>query len=513
MIYTLDAGDGGLASDLDGMDASDKLWTGGANVRFENGYLKPFEGHSALYDPPSVVPYGIFPLRTVSQNLWAYMGLAKAYAVNNAGTHSDITRAAGDYTATANTKWTGGALTSYLIFNNVNDAPQSWNGDTSSDAILLANWTSTTRCAAIRPLRNYLVAVNITKNGTPYPVLVKWSHAADPGALPTSWDETDPTKDAGEQDLSDCNGALVDVMPLGDLGIIYASDSYHSMQYIGGTYIWRFQKLFGGVGALSQNCAIEYPGGHCVLTSGDVITHSGGAPQSIINARMRSNLFGAIDSTNYGRSFVAHNELRSEIWVCIPETGMAACTKAYVWNYAQNSWSIRDLPNATAANLGPVVSAAASTWETAEGTWADDTGTWTEANISSIKRRLVLTTTGTKLYLIDDGTTYDGSAPTMYVERTGLDLGDPSAIKFVKSVRPHIDAAQGTVVNVRMGGSMTADGQVAWSDPIPYTVGSSIGAYGRVSGRFIGVKMESVAGASWRCRKLGIEYVASGQRG
>jgi len=101
----------------------------------------------------------------------------------------------------------------------------------------------------------------------------------------------------------------------------------------------------------------------------------------------------------------------------------------------------------------------------------------------------------------------------MYVERTGLDLGDPTAIKFVKSVRAHIDAAQGTVVNIRMGGSMTADGQVAWSDPIPYTVGSSIGAYGRVSGRFIGVKMESVAGASWRCRKLGIEYVASGQRG
>jgi len=512
MIYTLDAGDGGLASDLDGMDAADKLWTAGANVRFENGYLKPFEGHSALYDPPTVKPYGLFPLRTSASNLWAYMGLAKAYAVNNAGTHSNITRAAGDYTATADTKWTGGALTGFLIFNNVNDVPQSWIGDTSTAAANLANWTSTWRCAAIRPLRNYLVAVNITKTSTNYPVMVKLSHAADHGALPTSWVEADATKDAGEQDIGDTNGSLIDVVPLGDLGIIYATDSYHAMQYIGGTYIWRFTKISGDAGAISQNCAIQYPGGHAVLTSGDVISHSGGAPQSIINARMRSNLFGAMDTTNFRRSFVAHNELRSEVWFCIPETGQTACTKAYVWNYAQNSWAIRDLPNATAGNIGPVVVSIADTWADADGTWGDDTGTWEEASLSSVKRKLVLSSADTKLYLVDDGITYAGSTPAMYVERTGLDLGDPTRIKLVKSIRPHIDAPEGTVVNVRIGGALKADGSVSWSNQIPYTVGTSIAAYGLLSGRFIGVKLESTAGASWRVRRIGIEYEMTGQQ-
>jgi hypothetical protein len=440
------------------------------------------------------------------------MGLAKAYAVNNAGTHFDITRAAGDYTATADTKWTGGALTSYLVFNNVNDAPQSWNGDTGTDAILLANWTSTTRCAAIRPLRNYLVAVNITKNGTPYPVMVKWSHAADPGALPTSWDETDATKDAGEQDISDSNGVLVDLVQLGDLGIIYATDSYHSMQYVGGTYVWRFTKLSGNAGAISQNCAVEYPGGHLVLTSGDVITHSGGQPTSVINARMRSNLFGSIDTTNYRRSFVVHNELRSEVWVCIPESTQAACTKAYVWNYAQNSWGIRDLPNATFGNTGPVVATTAGTWADAEGTWEDDTGTWSGSTLAEIKRRLVLASADTKLFIADDGQSYAGSTPEMYVERTGLSLGAHDRIKLVKSVRPRIDAAVDTVVNVKIGGSLYADGAVTWSDALPYTVGSSIAAYGMVSGRYIGVKLESTAGASWRCRSMDIDFEVTGRR-
>jgi hypothetical protein len=512
MIYTLEAGDGGLAADIDGMDAADKLWSTGSNVRFENGYFMPFDGHSAVYDPPTVKPYGVFPLRTASANLWMYAGLAKAYAVNNAGTHFNITRTTPDYTATADTKWTGGALTSYLIFNNQNDVPQSWNGDTGTLAANMANWTSTHRCAAIRPLRNYLVAVNITKNSVSYPAMVKWSHAADPGALPTSWDETDATKDAGEQDIGDSNGTLVDLVPLGDLGIIYATDSYHAMQYIGGTYVWRFTKLYGSAGAVSQNCVAAYPGGHVVMTSGDIITHSGGLPTSIINARMRDNLFGSIDSANYGRSFVVHNELRSEVWVCIPEAGQAACTKAYIWSYAQNSWSIRDLPNATAANVAPIITAGTSTWGDADGTWEDDTGTWDVANLANIKRKLMIASADTKLYMMDDGQTYAGTSTPMYVERTGLSLGDSNRIKLVKSLLPKIDAPAGTTLNLKIGSALTADGAVTWTNPLPYVVGTDIAAYGMISGRYIGVKFEDTVGSPWRCRSTDIEFEWAGKR-
>jgi hypothetical protein len=511
VIYTLEAGDGGIASDLDGMDAAEKLWTNGENIRFENGYFQPFDGHYRLYDPPSVTPYGVFPLRTTSANLWVYTGLAKAYAVSTAGTHYDITRATGgDYTATAATKWTGGALTSFLIFNNENDVPQSWNGNTASDAVNLANWNSTWRCKSIRPLRNYLVAVNITKSSTNYPMMVKWSHAADPGTLPTSWDETDAAKNAGEQDIGDANGYLVDVVPYGDLGIIYSTGAYHSMQYIGGTFIWRFTRLSGDVGAISQNCAVQYPGGHVVLAAGDVFAHSGGQPTSIINRRMRRHLFNAMDGTNYQRSFVAHDEARAEVWVCIPEATESVCTRAYVWNYAQDSWTIRDLPNCVAGNSGPVVTSLSSSWADGTGTWDSAAGPWDGDSVEANRRRLVMASTSSRLYLMDAGDDYDGSTPSAYVERTGLSLGDPSRIKIVKSVRPRIDASIGTVVNIKIGGAMTADGSVAWSAAMPYTVGTSLAAYGFATGKYIGVKFESTAGAVWRCRSLDIEYVFAG---
>lgn len=512
MIYTLDAGDGGWAPDIDGMDAADKIWTSASNARFNNGYLQPFEGDAKIYDPPSVVPYGVFPVRTSSADLWAYMSLTKAYAVSNAGTHYNITRAAGDYTATADTKWTGGALTGFLIFNNANDVPQSWNGDTGTAAANLANWNSNWKCKAIRPLRNFLVALNITKTSTTYPVMVKWSHAADPGTLPSSWDEADATKFAGEQDIGDADGVLVDLVPLSDLGVIYSTNSYHAMQYIGGTYVWRFTKLSGQAGALSQNCVVRYPGGHLVLTQGDVVIHNGGEPTSIVESRIKRNLFNSLDTTNYARSFVVHNHGRSEVWICIPESGQSSCTKAYVWNYAQNSWGVRDLTTATCGNDGPLAVSQAATWADLTGTWDTFTWTWDRGTIDPSKRRLVLGSVGTKLYVVDSATSYDGSNPPMYVERTGLSLGRPDRVKLIKAIYPRVDAAQGMTLNVRIGGSLTADGPYTWTASTPYTVGTSLAVYGLVSGRYIGVKLESTAGSQWRCRSLDIEYEITGEK-
>jgi hypothetical protein len=442
-----------------------------------------------------------------------YCGLAKIYTVSASGTHTDITRATGgDYTATADTKWTGGELSGIMVVNNVNDVPQYWNGNTGTDMAALTGWTSTWRCRALRPLRNHLVAVNITKTSTNYPNMVKWSHAADPGAVPSSWDEADATKDAGEQDLADANGFLVDMVPLGDLGILYTTGSYHAMQYIGGTYIWRFTRLSEFAGALSQNCAVQYPGGHVVLTAGDIITHSGGAPTSIVNARIRSNLFSSIDTTNYGRSFVAHNEIRSEVWVCIPTAGATSCTRAYVWNYAQNSWGIRDLPNVPHANLGPIQSSTGTAWSDEVGTWAAATGSWDAIGLDSSKRRLMMASTDGRLFLADSGSTYDGTSTSMYVEKTDMSLGDSTVSKFVQSVRPKVDGVIGETLSVRVGATDYADGTITWSDPVTYTVGSTRAADFRVSGKFIGVKIEDTVGSPWRCRSMDIEYELDGKR-
>ena len=59
---------------------------------------------------------------------------------------------------------------------------------------------------------------------TTYPSRVFWSQPAEPDALPSTFDATDDTADAGWVDLADTAGDVVDCLPLGDVNIIYKED-------------------------------------------------------------------------------------------------------------------------------------------------------------------------------------------------------------------------------------------------------------------------------------------------
>ena len=61
--------------------------------------------------------------------------------------------------------------------------------------------------------------------------MVKWSHQADPGTVPASWDETDPALDAGEKTLSDSPGDNITGMQLGEDFIVYKYETCHVMRY------------------------------------------------------------------------------------------------------------------------------------------------------------------------------------------------------------------------------------------------------------------------------------------
>ena len=161
-----------------------------------------FTGHSPVFDLPSVAPYWAMAVPIQSEVFWLYMGLAKGYTVQQSGTHSDITRAAGDYTGAATDKWNGGVLGGIPVITNGVDAPQSWSPVSASQQLIdLPNWPANTSCRIIRPFKNFLVAFNITLSSTVSPYKIKWSNPADPGSVPSSWDHPDATKDPVYRDV------------------------------------------------------------------------------------------------------------------------------------------------------------------------------------------------------------------------------------------------------------------------------------------------------------------------
>lgn len=469
------------------------------NIRMRDGSAERIAGETEVFTTPSVIPYHVSLYNTATAQFVVHAGIAAVY-VDNGAAQTDITGTAP--TGSPDDTWTGGVLNGVLIMNNHIDRPQYWGGDTGTNLAVIPDWDATWRAYSVRPFKNYLIALNITKNTTFYPNMVKWSSAADPGAVPASWDITDPAVDAGETDLSETPGTIVDGLAMNDTFIIYKTDSMYAMNYIGGQFIFSFRKLVGEVGALARGCVCNIPSGHLVLTVGDVVVHNGNGPQSILTGKLRRWLFDSIDETYASRSFVVSNPALNEAWICFPETGSDVCTKALMWNWVDNTFSYRDLDSVTCGTSGQYEYTSLASWDSDADAWSTDDSSWNASDIPATESRFLLGNNAPKLLGVDIGTDFDGVAFNAKVERTGLTFDAPDMVKLVRAVFPRIDGTTGGVVYIQVGGAMDVEGSVTWSDPVTYTIGSTYRADVFMTGRFISYRIYSTANLSWRVKSI-----------
>ena len=497
----------GVIADVQPQELPDSGLSDALNIRFRDGSAERIAGDAAALATPSVTPYHIQLFSTADTKYIVHAGLNAVY-VDDGTTRTDITGTAP--TGVQDNRWTGGTLNGVLVMNNGVDKPMYWGGDTATNLATLTGWNSSWKCASLRPHRNYLVALDVTKGSTRYPTMVKWSSAADPGAVPASWDETNPAIDAGEVDLADSPGSVIDAMPLGDVLIIYKESSMYSMSYIGGQYIWQFSKLPGESGILARGCVCAIPSGHLVLTAGDVVVHQGQAPQSILTGKMRRWLFKTMDSTYFHRSFVVSNPAYNEAWICFPRTGSALCDRALIWNWVDNTFSIRELNNVTYGCSGKFAFSMSSAWSADSNPWSSDPTTWSQSDMTNAMPGIILCTTDPAIISADTGSDFHGTAFAAKIERIGMALGEPGMVKTVRSIFPRIDGATGSKVYIQTGGAMDVEGPYQWSDPVPYTIGSTYRADSFSSGRFIAYRVYSTDNFAWRVKSMDMDYVVRG---
>lgn len=504
----------GIVPDINPVELPPEAWSNGQNVRFIDGKAEKFTGHSAVFDPPSIAPYWLLPVSTSSAYYWIYAGLNKVYVTDGAN-HYNLTRQTAsvdvDYAATADLNWNGGIIGGVPILNNGLDDPQMWNPVDVSNRLQSLTYDSGNTWSAkgytakvLRPFGQRLIALGITKSGTEYPTLVKWSHPADPGTVPATWDETDTTKTAGEYDLAE-GGALIDCLPLKDTNIIYGESSTWGMQLIGGNNVYRFYKIFADSGILSRRCVQTFKGRHLALVPGDLVIHDGQRVESIVDNRTRRWLANSIDETYYNRSFIAPHHMNDEMWVCFPSLGATLPDRALVWNYRDQTFGVRDLPNAPHIGFGVVDPSESQVWDDDSGTWNDDAEVWNNrAYNPAAQTGLICDPTNTKLYRADDTNQFAGADMTAYIERTGLHtfdvggraFGGMDRIKHVTEIWPRLEGT-GTV-NIYVGSQMSTGDPVNWSTPQSFTIGTDKKANFRVTGRFIAVRFESTGDSNWK---------------
>lgn len=509
----------GVVYDIRPHELPKEAWSAGANMRFRNGFAEKFTGESQIWGAPSVAPYNIASAGTPTATFWMYMGLGKVFAYNFS-VHTDITKTATTYLATANENWTVTNFQGIPILNNSVDDPQVWSPVSISQLLVdLPNWPASTSCRSMRAFRQYLIALDVTKSSTQFPQMVKWSHPAAVGALPSSWDETDATKDAGEYELADSLGFIHDGLPLRDMFVIYKEDSVWGMQYVGGTKVMRFFKIFNDAGILAKRCVTEFINGqHFVVSQEDIFVHNGQTKRSIAEGRVLRWFLAQIDPDKYQRVFVQQVPGSNEVWVFAPlGDGQDFCNTALVWNWLDGTISFRDLDDISGAGVGQVTGVDA-TWSDPSA-WDTDVSGWDLRRSANAARRVMMCRpeVTAKILLADETAAFDAISMTSFIERSGIPVawkaGEPpdlSSHKLLTGVWPRIEGTVDGVVKVYVGAQESPEAAISWQTPVNFTIGTSNFIPCRANGRLLAIKFESVTDIDWRLHGYELDVKKAG---
>lgn len=345
---------------------------------------------------------------------------------------------------------------------------------------------------------------------TNYPRMIRWSHPADPGSVPSSWDVNDATKDAGEFDLGEGSDPIIDGQQLRDSFMIYTETSVWRMDFTGGQNIFKFSKVLGISGALNRNCIVEVDGYHVVLTNQDVVVHDGQTATSVMDKQTRRDLFQNIDATSSDKCFVFKNPFFNEVFICYPSVGQTVCDKAMVWNYKDKTVSFRDVPNLNHANFGAVDNSLNSTFDSDSLPFDSDLSLFNSSDFVPSTARVMLASNDNKLFMLDSSASWDGALPDAYLERRGLSFGAPDKIKFIRSVRPRIVGSTGYTVKVKVGWANDPYSDPTYSDPIEYVIGQTVSCDCRVSGRYMSIMFITGTGYQWRLDSYDLDIEISG---
>lgn len=497
-----------------------EAWTLAENVRFEDDSIVQLLGYTQIFGTPGVAPYfaQYVSVPSAGQANWLYAGTNAIYLFDSTATHTNITRTVGGaYTTATAEKWNGTNIGGIPIINNGVDVPQYWTGYTSADKMAnLLNWPSTLRCKVIRAFGPYLIALNLTDSGVQKPYDLRWSHPADPGNVPPSWDITDTTKNAGQISLSDVDsGKILDGLSLQGRFYVYKENSCWRLRNVGGQFIFDSDAFLETTGLLSPRCVAITGDGqrHFFVGQDNIYTHDGNSAKPLLDRRTRRYVFNALDVANYANSFVFINPVRREGWFCYPSIGNSVPTRALVVNYDTLATTESDV-DWQAAAMGTVQLSDSETWASVPGFWTDDTAPWDTSN----RRKLVLCKpTVTKFEQFDLGTTRDGTAFTGTIQRTSLGLvgrnrrtgewiTDFEVRKMCHRIWPKMS---GSAVQIRLGGQDVPGGPIRWSAPRTFNPNTS--KYCDISAEGAALCLEISGANGWKLDGYKLDLVTLGR--
>lgn len=208
----------------------------------------------------------------------------------------------------------------------------SWDSDTLEAPTLVANAPTAIDYAFV----TNNIAVTLGAGGVRN--RVQWSDIANL----TTWTPA-ATNSAGSDDLEGADGFISHLSVQG-IDMLFTPSQIYLMQYIGGAFVFSFQKLTDITGIIAQNARVEALGtGYWMGTDNFYMWRGGNVEIVPSNTTNETTLKKYVfDNLNYGQKekiFAWYNEAFNEIWWHYPSAGSNEPDRLVRYNIIENTWT------------------------------------------------------------------------------------------------------------------------------------------------------------------------------
>lgn len=375
------------------------------------------------------------------------------------------------------------------------------DGVTTGDEIKVTTTTRnavTVTCGVIRSFGDILVAGDLTEKDGSTVVrrlagVVRTSDVAAPGSVPNNWNPFSAGVSTADEFTLAETDPVQDMVPLQGNLYIYTNSSIHVMRLTGNPqFPVSVSPVTSQYGAQTTDAVIEYDGRHIVIGSNDIYMFAGNPAEitSLSDSRVRDEFFESLSVDYEDRLFMLQNVSYNEIWICFPTTSSTGlCDRAYIWNYRDNTWTVRDLNNVRYGVVCPIRGAGSS----------DTFRPWGTTVVNPNRYYPVFgqnNSSAQALIAADVSYQFSGTDYVSYVERKELPFQPDFNTETLHSVALLAEGGTATL-RLRVDGTnypgknadLTASG-VLVND---YTVQSEYKIDTRVSGRFLNYRLDDAA--------------------
>ena len=415
-----------------------------------------------------------------------------------------------------------------------------WNNMSPESDLLvsLPGWFTNATCLQMVAYKNFLVAIRLRDPARLSEYLYAWSASSPAGSIPGEWTPT-ATNDAGDGLLLDTPGVITAGLQMRDSLMIYKTDSIYRLDYTGGPFVMRSEKVTTEVGVNHPTAVTSLSDTHYLVTRAGLARYNGQNIGLLDFPRVQEKVRSWLRPGEGGELVVTMaNPGTQQIWFAHKDTATGPYVVIFKFDLQHDSFTTHNYStDSLTAICNADIDAGLSNgglqrWDQLTTTpWTDLNESWNPAysdyqvnTILMAMKASVNTGGGTgasptsviSMY-IHSGIpiSASGNNKGMIAVKHGIRLAQHNQRVIIRGLYP-VATGDGNIM-ISLGKSYQSgghvDGDVIFDNPRAFRPGVTRRLPMRMIGDVFSLSISSNDGRAWKLSSVGIDYEVLGDRG